>query len=42
MAAELGRTLAAFKVPDEETKEVIAAFAAHKGEVTAGYENGHA
>lgn len=37
VAAELGRTLAVFKVPDAETKEVLAAFAAHKGEVTAGY-----
>ena len=37
VAAELGRTLAAFKVPDQETYEVLAAFAAHKGEVTARY-----
>ena len=37
VAAELGRTLAVFKVPDRETGEVLAAFAAHKGEVTAGY-----
>ena len=37
VAAELGRTLAVFKVPDAETKEVLTAFAAHKGEVTAGY-----
>jgi hemoglobin len=37
VAAELGRTLAFFKVPDQEKKEVLAAFAAHKGEVTAGY-----
>ena len=36
VAAELGRTLAAFKVPEAETGEVLAAFAAHKGEVTAG------
>lgn len=36
VAAELGRTLANFKVPETETKEVLAAFAAHKGEVTAG------
>lgn len=36
VAAELGRTLAVFKVPDVETKEVLAAFAAHKGEVTQG------
>ena len=37
VAAELGRTLAVFKVPKQETDEVLAAFAAHKGEVTAGY-----
>ena len=37
VAAELGRTLDFFKVPAEEKKEVLAAFAAHKGEVTAGY-----
>ena len=37
VAAELGRALAFFKVPDQEKKEVLAAFAAHKGEVTAGY-----
>ena len=37
VAAELGRTLAVFKVPGTETDEVLAAFAAHKGEVTAGY-----
>lgn len=37
VAAELGRTLASFKVPNQETDEVLAAFAAHKGEVTAGY-----
>ena len=36
VAAELGRTLAVFKVPDVETSEVLAAFAAHKGEVTQG------
>jgi hemoglobin len=36
VAAELGRTLAFFKVPDKEKKEVLDAFAAHKGEVTAG------
>ena len=34
VAAELGRTLAIFKVPNVETNEVLAAFAAHKGEVT--------
>ena len=37
VAAELGRTLAVFKVPDKETAEVLAAFSAHKGEVTQGY-----
>lgn len=37
VAAELGRSLAFFKVPDQEKREVLAAFAAHKGEVTAGY-----
>ena len=39
VAAELGRTLVVFKVPDRETGEVLAAFAAHKGEVTAGYSD---
>lgn len=37
VAAELGRTLAVFNVPKQETDEVLAAFAAHKGEVTSGY-----
>jgi len=37
VAAELGRTLDVFKVPKSEKSEVLAAFAAHKGEVTAGY-----
>ena len=37
VAAELGRTLDAFKVPAREKGEVLAAFAAHKGEVTEGY-----
>jgi hemoglobin len=36
VAAELGRSLDAFKVPDREKGEVLAAFAAHKGEVTEG------
>ena len=36
VAAELGRTLAVFKVPEAETGEVLADFAAHKNEVTAG------
>jgi hemoglobin len=37
VAAELGRTLDFVKVPQREKKEVLAAFAAHKNEVTAGY-----
>ena len=37
VAAELGRTLDAFKVPAPEKDEVLAAFVAHKGEVTEGY-----
>ena len=37
VAAELARTLAVFNVPRTETGEVLAAFAAHKGEVTEGY-----
>jgi hemoglobin len=37
VAAELGRALDFFKVPAQEKDEVLAAFAAHKGEVTAGY-----
>ncbi len=37
VAAELGRTLDFFKVPKREKTEVLAAFAAHKNEVTAGY-----
>ena len=37
VAAELGRTLDAFKVPEHEKGEVLAAFAAHKDEVTEGY-----
>jgi hemoglobin len=37
VAAELGRTLDSFKVPEREKGEVLAAFAAHKGEVTQGY-----
>lgn len=36
VAAELGRTLDFFKVPQQEKGEVLAAFAAHKGEVTEG------
>ena len=37
VAAELGRTLNFVKVPKREKDEVLAAFAAHKDEVTAGY-----
>ena len=37
VAAELGRTLDFVKVPGREKEEVLAAFAAHKNEVTAGY-----
>ena len=37
VAAELGRTLDFVKVPRREKEEVLAAFAAHKNEVTAGY-----
>jgi hemoglobin len=37
VAAELGRTLDFAKVPEQEKGEVLAAFAAHKGEVTEGY-----
>lgn len=38
VAAELGRTLDWAKVPAREKLEVLAAFAAHKGEVTEGYK----
>jgi hemoglobin len=38
VAAELGRTLDAVGVPAKEKDEVLAAFAAHKAEVTEGYE----
>lgn len=37
VAAELGRTLDFAKVPKREKEEVLAAFAAHKDEVTTGY-----
>lgn len=36
VAAELARTLDAFNVPEREKGEVLAAFAAHKGEVIEG------
>ena len=37
VAAELARTLDHFNVPEREKGEVLAAFAAHKGEVVEGY-----
>lgn len=37
VAAELGRTLDHFEVPKPEMDEVLAAFAAHKDEVIAGF-----
>jgi hemoglobin len=37
VAAELGRTLDVVGVPQREKDEVLAAFAAHKDEVTEGY-----
>jgi hemoglobin len=36
VAAELQRSLTTLGVPERETGEVLAAFAAHKGEVTEG------
>ncbi len=36
VAAELGRSLDHLGVPQQEKEEVLAAFAAHKGEVTEG------
>jgi hemoglobin len=41
VAAELGRTLDHVKVAKREKGEVLAAFAAHKDEVTAGYVAAH-
>jgi hemoglobin len=40
VAVELGRSLDFAKVPKREKDEVLAAFAAHKDEVTAGYSAG--
>ncbi len=37
VAAELARTLDSFGIPDREKEETLAAFAAHKGEVTEGF-----
>jgi hemoglobin len=42
VAAELGRTLDAVGVPAKEKDEVLAAFAAHKAEVTEGSQAGAA
>lgn len=39
VAAELGRTLDFAKVPAREKGELLAAFAAHKDEVTTGYKS---
>jgi hemoglobin len=39
VAAELGRTLDHFQIPEQEKGEVLAAFAAHKGEVTEGSQD---
>ncbi len=36
VAGHLAQTLDQFNVPDREKQEVLGAFAAHKGEVTAG------
>jgi len=38
VAAELGRTLDFVGVPQREKEEVLAAFAAHKSEVTRGFQ----
>ncbi len=37
VAAVLARTLDHYSIPDKEKSEVLAAFAAHKNEVTTGY-----
>lgn len=39
VAAVLARTLDTFSVPEREKGEVLAAFAAHKGEVTEGSQS---
>lgn len=38
VAAELKTSLQKFKVPEQEMQEVLQAFAAHKNEVTMGYQ----
>jgi hemoglobin len=40
VAAELARSMDALNVPEQEKQEVLAAFSAHKGEVTEGYKAG--
>jgi hemoglobin len=40
VAAELGRTLGHFSVPEREKEEVLAAFNGWKEEVTAGSQPG--
>ena len=40
VAAELSNTLDEFRVPEREKGEVLAAFAAEKGEVSAGSQPG--
>jgi hemoglobin len=37
VAAERGRSLDHFNVPEPEKREALAAFDAHKGDVTEGY-----
>ncbi len=37
VAGELAKALDHYAVPEKEKSEVLAAFAAHKNEVTAGY-----
>ena len=40
VSAELARTLDDFNVPEREKQEVLVAFGAEKGEVTAGSQPG--
>ena len=39
VAGELAKTLDVFKVPEEEKEQTLAAFAAHKDEVTTGHRS---
>lgn len=41
VAAELSKSLNHFKVGEREKREVLAVFAAHKGEIIAGYDKIH-